>query len=86
MWWIKQKLIINKRYNLFVIYILIDPISNDPKTKSSSYLNNMNLNANDGTDVDAEEISSLSGFKKVYEEFNTFPDLKIVTEVVRNLG
>ena len=46
----------------------------------------MNLNANDGTDVDAEEISSLSGFKKVYEEFNTFPDLKIVTEVVRNLG
>ena len=46
---------INKIYKLFVI--LIDPIS-DPKTKSSSYINKMNFNANDDNGEDAKEIPS----------------------------
>ena len=47
----------------------------------------MNLNTNDDTDVDAEEIPSplKRGFNKVYEELKTYPDLKIATEDLRNL-
>jgi hypothetical protein len=41
---------INKRYYLFVIQILIDPISN-LKIETSSYLNNINLNENDDNNV-----------------------------------
>jgi hypothetical protein len=41
---------------------------NDPKTKSSSYLNNTNWNANYDTYEDAEEMPSplKRGFNKVY--------------------
>ena len=48
----------------------------------------MNLNANNDTDEDAEKIPSprKRGFNKVYEEFKTYPDLKIATEDLRNLG
>ena len=79
---------ITKRFKLFIILkILIAPIS-DPKTKGSSYLHNMNLNANDDNHQDAKEIPSphKRGFKKVYEEFKTYPDPKIATEDLRNLG
>ena len=48
----------------------------------------MNLNSNDDTDVDTEEISTSHkrGFNKVYKEFKTYPYLEIATEDVRNLG
>ena len=76
---------INKIYKLFVI--LIDPIS-DPKTKSSSYINKMNFNANDDNGEDAKEIPSPNkwGFNKVYDEFKTYSDLKIATEDLRIFG
>ena len=62
------------------------PISG-PKTKSSLYLNKMNLNSNDEIDEDEEEIPSTRkrAFNKVYEEFKTCPDLKKATEDLRNL-
>ena len=46
----------------------------------------MNLNANGNTHEDAEEILSprKRGFNKVYEEFKTYPDLKIATEDLCN--
>ncbi len=47
----------------------------------------MNFNANDHTDEDAEILSPCKKiFNKVYEDFKTFPDIKIVTEDLRNLG
>ena len=48
----------------------------------------MNLNANDNYDEDAEEIfpPHKRGFNKIYEEFKTYPDPKIATEDLRNLG
>ena len=54
----------------------------------SSYLDNLNLNENDDTNVDAEEIPCprKRGFNKIYEEFKTYTHLKAATEDLRNLG
>ena len=48
----------------------------------------MNLNANDDTDVDEEEIPCprKRGLNKIYEEFKTYTDLKAATEDLRILG
>ena len=51
-----------------------DPQQNNKTNSSSSYLDNLNLNENDDTDVDAEEIpyNRKRGFNKIYEEFKTY--------------
>ena len=58
-------------------------------TKSSSYLENEgNVNSNDDTDEDAEEIPSTRtrGGNKIYHEFKTYPDPKAATESLRKIG
>ena len=65
-----------------------DPQQNNKTNSSSSYLDNLNLNENDDSDVDAEEISCprKRSFNKIYEEFKTYKDLKAATEDLGNLG
>ena len=48
----------------------------------------MNLNENDNTDVDAEEIpcNRKRGLNKIYEELTTYTDLKAATDDLRNFG
>ena len=67
-----------------------DPTENS-NAKSSSFLDNLNLNksdADDDTDEDAEEITSTRkrGANKIYEEKQTYPDLKTATDSLRKLG
>ena len=67
-----------------------DPTENS-NAKSSSFLDNLNLNksdADDNTDEDAEEITSTRkrGANKIYEEKQTYPDLKTATDSLRKLG
>ena len=67
-----------------------DPTENS-HAKSSSFLDNLYLNksdADDDTDEDAEEITSTRkrGANKIYEEKQTYPDLKTATDSLRKLG
>ena len=58
----------------------------DPKTKSSSYLNKMNLNANDDTDVDAEKIPLLIKEDLIQFTKNSKRIQILETEDLGNLG
>ena len=63
-------------------------INNKIIKQSLSYPENQgNLNSNDDTDEDAEEILSTrkSGANKIYNEFKTYPNLRAAAESLRKL-
>ena len=64
-------------------------INNKIIKQSLSYPENQgNLNSNDDTDEDAEEMPSTRkrGANKIYNEFKTYPNLKEAPESLRELG